>query len=123
MGVDAYSPPELHVVGVLNVDLTWEATYRCDGYDVAICLEVVEHLDPIMGPKMIDGLARARRVLFSGATPGQPGVDHVNCRPHDYWHGLFAQHKMHPTHVGPLFAGTSVADFYQRNMYLYERPA
>ena len=120
MGVDAYSPPELHVVGVLPANLLFG--YKCDGYDLAVCLEVAEHLPHFTAEFLVEGLAGAVRILFSAATPGQPGVDHINCQPHEYWHGLFADHKYTPTHVGPQFDG-QIADFYVRNMYLYERPA
>lgn len=118
MGVDYYSPPELHVVGVLPVDLIFG--YPCRGYDLAICLEVAEHLHESSADRLVFGLTEANQVLFSAATPGQPGVDHVNCKPHEYWHDLFAQYDMTPTHIGPQFP--QIADFYQRNMYLYEHP-
>jgi SAM-dependent methyltransferase len=117
MGVDAHTPPALHVVGVLPVDLT--DGYPCDGYDLAICLEVAEHLPVEAAYWLVSGLAEAQRVLFSAATPGQPGIGHVNCQPHDYWHELFTAWGMTYTHIGPSF-GEPVADFYRRNMFIYE---
>ena len=116
MGVDAYSPPELHVVGVLNCDLN--TGYDCDGYHLAICLEVAEHLSHLYAERLIEGLAMADRILFSAATPGQPGVDHVNCQPHEHWHEQFAIYGLTPTHIGPMFDG-QIADFYVRNLYEY----
>lgn len=102
---------------------TWDLTnggYSCGGYDLAICLEVAEHLPEEVGPTLVKGLAEADLVLFSAATPGQPGVGHINCREHDYWHGLFASWGMQPIHIGARFT-EPVADFYRRNAYLYSR--
>lgn len=96
--------------------------YPCSGYDLAICLEVAEHLPPSTAPLLVEGLAQAPTVLFSAATPGQPGVGHINCQEHVYWHELFARHGMFGTHIGPLFQ-EPVADFYRRNMFIYARPA
>lgn len=117
MGVDKYVPPELHVVGILPIDLGYG--YDCRGYDLAICLEVAEHLPHYCAEELVRGLYQAERVLFSAATPGQPGVGHVHCQPHDYWHRHFANAGYMPTHIGPQFP--QIADFYQRNMFIYTR--
>ena len=117
-GVDKDVPVHLQLVPVVDRDLT--AGYDCTGWDLAICLEVAEHLEEEAGPPLIKGLAWAGAVLFSAATPGQPGIGHINCRPHDYWHDLFARHGYTPAHVGPLFT-EPVASFYIRNMFLYRR--
>lgn len=118
MGVDYYTPRELHVVGILERPL--EFGYDCIGYDLAICLEVAEHLPEYCADELVRGLYQANRVLFSAATPDQPGIGHVNCRPHTYWHEKFANAGYIPIHIGPLF-DEPVADFYRRNLYLYER--
>ncbi len=119
LAVDHQVPEELQLLEEwIDHDLT--AGYNCWEWDLAICLEVAEHLDETVGPKLVRGLSKATSVLFSAATPGQPGVGHVNCQPHDYWHALFAQHGLLPIHVGSLF-DEPVADFYRRNMFLYRR--
>lgn len=121
IGVDHQIPDALRVIPLksyLDVDLTYG--YPCSGFDLAICLEVAEHLPPESAVPLVNGLARAQAVLFSAATPGQPGVGHINCQPHDYWHGLFLTHGLQPTHVGPTLP-EEVADFYRRNMFLYTR--
>ena len=120
----------LVAVGVDLVPMNWRHTphiiqhdlirgFPCTNYDIALCLEVAEHLPPDTAQRLVEGLAKAGVVLFSAATPGQPGIGHIHCQPHDYWHRLFAEHGMTPTHIGPLFA-EPVADFYRRNMFLYE---
>ncbi len=115
--VDRDIPEHLALLPVQNCDLN--GGYDCTGWDLAICLEVAEHLNPEAARPLVEGLAHAGRVLFSAATPDQPGVNHVNCQPHDYWHGLFAAHYLYPTHIGETWA-EPVADFYCRNTYLYE---
>lgn len=60
-------------------------------FDLAISLEVAEHLDSQYACHFIDMLTSHSKgiVLFSAATPGQGGVHHVNEQPHEYWHEKF----------------------------------
>ena len=115
-GVDLGVPLDLTTCIYVDHDLT--GGYDCVA-DLAICLEVAEHLPAESAEPLVRGLAQAELVLFSAATPGQPGVGHINCQPHTYWHALFADHGMTPTYVGGEFTDP-VADFYRRNMYLYQ---
>lgn len=120
LGVDRGVPEHLRLVTTyIDCDLT--NGYPCGGFDLAICLEVAEHLPEPSAAPLVAGLVRARAVLFSAATPGQPGIGHINCQPHDYWHTLFRVHSFNPEYLGPNYQGTAVADFYQRNMYLYTK--
>lgn len=116
LGIDAYAPT--CVVPRLRLDITHGVD--CTGWDLAICLEVAEHLPSESAEPLVAGLAKANTVLFSAATPGQPGVGHVHCQPHEFWHDLFAQHGMTSEFIGDQF-DEPVADFYRRNMYLYRR--
>ena len=56
-------------------------------YDVAISLEVAEHISPAAGDRLVQLLcAKSKNVVFSAATPGQGGgVDHINEQHHEYW--------------------------------------
>jgi hypothetical protein len=55
-------------------------------FDLAICLEVAEHLEPEYAPILLDSLCRCSdHVLFSAAGPGQGGIHHHNCQPKSYW--------------------------------------
>ncbi|HEY3392038.1 MAG TPA: class I SAM-dependent methyltransferase [Lacipirellulaceae bacterium] len=54
--------------------------------DVALSFEVAEHLPPELADRFVNTLAAASdTVVFSAATPGQGGTDHVNEQPHEYW--------------------------------------
>jgi SAM-dependent methyltransferase len=60
-------------------------------FDLAVCLEVAEHLPPGRAESLVDDLVRlAPVVLFSAAIPGQGGTDHINERFLSYWSDLFS---------------------------------
>lgn len=61
--------------------------------DLAICIEVAEHLKPERGESLVAELVeRADAVLFGAAIPEQIGTHHINCRWQSYWATLFARH-------------------------------
>lgn len=61
---------------------------RC--FDLAICLEVAEHIPPKNNMQLIKFLTSlAPAVWFSAALPGQGGTDHINEQWPDYWASLF----------------------------------
>jgi hypothetical protein len=48
-------------------------------FDLALCLEVAEHLPAAAGDSLVRRLASVgARILFSAAIPGQGGRNHVN---------------------------------------------
>jgi SAM-dependent methyltransferase len=62
-------------------------------YDLAICLEVAEHLSPAAADPLVTSLtSHADIVLFSAAIPFQGGHHHVNEQFPDYWSQRFARH-------------------------------
>jgi SAM-dependent methyltransferase len=61
-------------------------------FDLAMSVEVAEHLDSEYAENFVDTLvALAPVVLFSAAIPDQPGEHHVNCQWPAYWAELFYQ--------------------------------
>ncbi|MFZ5539648.1 MAG: methyltransferase domain-containing protein [Pseudomonadota bacterium] len=55
-------------------------------FDLAISVEVAEHLLPERSESFVRDLCRASGVvLFGAALPRQPGDGHINCRPHAFW--------------------------------------
>ena len=59
-------------------------------YDLAISLEVAEHLQPESANHFVDNLTNASDfVLFSAALPFQGGAGHINEQWPDYWVDLF----------------------------------
>ncbi|HMN41707.1 MAG TPA: hypothetical protein PKE29_12745 [Phycisphaerales bacterium] len=62
-------------------------------FDLAISLEVGEHLPEGSAPGFVESITRlAPVVAFSAAIPRQGGTGHVNERWPGYWAGLFAGH-------------------------------
>jgi len=61
-------------------------------FDLALSLEVAEHLPAHLAPSFVDSLAALSPVvLFSAAIPGQGGTHHVNEQWPEYWAELFRE--------------------------------
>ena len=92
------------------------------GFDLAVSLEVAEHLPPERGPAFVGDLVRlAPAILFSAAVPGQGGVNHLNERWQDYWATLFAGHGFRAVDVvrPRVWNDTRVEWWYAQNTFLY----
>jgi len=120
LGVDIAAPDG---EDFLRVDLTQRlALGRV--FDLALCLEVGEHLPETSADTLVDTLAtHSDTVVFSAAVPGQEGKGHINCQPHEYWHEKFAQRGYATQDViRPLIAGDwRVSPWYRNNVFLYGR--
>lgn len=76
----------------LNRSFTLDRTY-----DLAVCLEVAEHLRPQSAGSFIASLTSlAPIILFSAAIPYQGGTHHLNEQWPEYWADLFKQHGFVP---------------------------
>lgn len=61
-------------------------------FDLALCLEVAEHLEPRAGERLVAALrSLSSVVLFSAAIPGQGGQGHLNEQWPGYWVDRFEQ--------------------------------
>lgn len=61
--------------------------------DLAICCEVAEHLPEASADRLVANLAAGPGLLlFSAATPGQGGFEHLNEQENEYWTKKFEQH-------------------------------
>src|SRR5437588_3992300 len=62
-------------------------------FDLAVCVEVAEHLPPECADTLVSSLVRfASVILFSAAIPHQGGADHVNEQWPEYWVEFFRRH-------------------------------
>lgn len=58
--------------------------------DLALCLEVLEHIEAPDAVKVAKNIApHINTLVFSAAHPGQGGEGHINCRVKEYWEGVF----------------------------------
>ena len=93
-------------------------------FDLAVSLEVGEHLPPAASAALVDRLTSlAPAVLFSAAIPRQSGTDHINERWQSDWARMFAVHGYHPHDaVRPLvWDDPGVEPWYAQNALLYLR--
>ncbi len=107
-------------------DLTTPFDFHCV-FDLVISLETAEHLPEEAADTYVASIVRHVRlsgaVLFSAAVPGQEGLHHVNCQPHEYWHEKFAQHDFKMIDpIRPLIAeDMRVSWWYRNNLFVYVR--
>jgi SAM-dependent methyltransferase len=91
-------------------------------FDLAISLEVAEHLPPSRSVSFVADLTGlAEVVVFSAAIPGQGGTDHVNERWQDEWAALFEEHGYVAVDcIRPrVWADPQVQWWYQQNLIVY----
>lgn len=95
---------------------------RTETFDLALCLEVAEHLGARASRPLVRLLTRAAPlVLFSAAVPGQGGIDHQNEQWPEYWRSLFAEHgyrRLDPVRRH-IWQDPRVAGWYQQNLFLF----
>jgi hypothetical protein len=96
LGVDGVEIPSERLrfppAAFRRVDLrkAWDLRRR---FDIALCLEVAEHIEEEFSDTLIASLVKhADRVLFSAACPGQVGQHHVNGQWPEYWQARFNRH-------------------------------
>jgi len=92
------------------------------GYDIAVSLEVAEHLPPHISSEFVHVLTHAAPViLFSAAIPWQGGVRHINEQWQSFWQneflnkGFIAFDCIRPM----LWMDSAVSFWYKQNIILY----
>lgn len=107
---------------VHNLGLTKYVPKRT--YDLALCIEVAEHLSENMVEMLIDSITEASdMVLFSAAVCGQGGTGHINEQPQHYWANQFAARGYICVDLirPKIWDDESVNVIYKQNMLLYVR--
>jgi SAM-dependent methyltransferase len=56
-------------------------------FDLVVCAEVAEHLAKRDAERLLESVSRhaERLIVFSAASPEQPGLGHINCQAIEYW--------------------------------------
>jgi SAM-dependent methyltransferase len=93
-------------------------------YDLAMSVEVAEHLQPAQGAALVRSLVEAADVvLFSAAAPHQAGVKHINCQWPAYWTDQFRGHGYAAVDAlrRRIWNDTRVDWWYRQNALLYIR--
>ncbi|MEM7219563.1 MAG: class I SAM-dependent methyltransferase [Pseudomonadota bacterium] len=95
-------------------------------FDLALCIEVAEHLSAARGDELIAFLCRRSDcVLFSAAVPGQGGTGHVNEQRQSYWQQRFASqgYRAFDLMRPRLWRREDVNVIYRQNLLCYAREA
>jgi SAM-dependent methyltransferase len=91
-------------------------------FDVAMCLEVAEHLPRRAAATLVASLCRhSDIVVFSAAVPGQDGVGHINLHWPSYWAKLFAGQGYRPYDLlrDRIWWDQRVEWWYRQNMLIF----
>jgi SAM-dependent methyltransferase len=106
-----------------HADLTKPITLG-RSYDLAMCLEVAEHLPAASAGVLIDNITKTSDlILFSAAIPLQGGTNHINEQWQDYWVDLFAKRGFAASDtIRPHVWGRSDVEWwYQQNVLLFSK--
>lgn len=98
----------------LEKDLTLDKKY-----DLAVNLEVAEHLDEKAADTIVKTLVNAGEViLFSAAIPFQGGQKHINEQPLSYWEEKFSKHGyvIHDIIRSHIWEHEKIPFWYRQNM-------
>ena len=97
---------------------------KIERFDLALCLEVAEHLAPGAAYTIVKSLVKASDViLFSAAIPGQGGQNHLNEQWPSYWQELFAKHGYSFYDIiRPLIWNNDVIEYwYRQNIFIVSK--
>ncbi len=86
--IDAVQPPEMHAfpVEIVQQDMTVPFENDWGDFDLALCLDVGEHIPEDLCEQFLENITRfSDRLIMSCAPPGQGGHHHVNEQPKRYW--------------------------------------
>lgn len=92
LGLDLYPPDDLLQIpkeNFMRFDVT-KPLFPNRRFDVAICLEVAEHIPRESSMQLVTSLSMlSDNIIFSGAHVGQGGHGHINERPVTDWIDMF----------------------------------
>ena len=111
-------------IPIIEVDLEQPVTLP-RRFDLAISLEVAEHLAPQRADTFVDDICKTSDIiLFSAAAPGDDGDGHQNEQWPSYWAEKFLRRGYMPLDViRPVISTNRSVDFwYRTNTVLYAKP-
>lgn len=98
--------------------------FTAQGVDLAMSLEVAEHLAPASAGGFVASLASTSdTVMFGAAYTGQGGTHHINEQPASYWAALFDGQGFDPFDLfrPALWGDSRVPYWYRQNTFAYLR--
>ena len=109
----------------IEVDFEISSKLPEENFDIAICLEVLEHLTTETAIEVAKEIGRkCSLVIFSAAITGQGGTGHINERKFSYWMDLMRSQGFVVLDVFRPALGKSqdVPGYYKQNMVLCWHP-
>jgi SAM-dependent methyltransferase len=112
----------IHKSNFIPHDLNMPITTK--KFDIALCLEVAEHLNPLSSDLIVETLIKSSdNIVFSAAIPGQGGVGHINEQPHSFWADKFIQYGYHVSDKLRLILieDKTIPFWYRQNMLIFTK--
>lgn len=109
-------------IGFVGIDLNAPPTFAEERFEMALSLEVAEHLEPESASRFVRFMVELSDVvMFGAAYSKQGGTNHINEQPHSYWANLFAEQGYLTYDLfRPILWGDSRIEFwYRQNTFLY----
>ena len=109
-------------INFIDIDLNQPIPKPDQKYELAMSLEVAEHLKEESAKNFVEGLTSLSDVvMFGAAFTGQGGTDHINEQPHTYWAKIFNDYDYVPYDIFRLvfWGDPDVETWYKQNTFLY----
>lgn len=103
-----------------NIDIEKGFDFE-EKFDLAICLEVLEHINETSSDNAIRCLTQLSDIIvFSAAIPGQMGQNHINEQWPAYWREKFSKYDFtfHDVFRPIFWNNKDLARWYKQNMFL-----
>ena len=94
-------------------------------YDLAICVEVLEHVSPKAAQNIFDEFSKkCSFIVFGAAIKGQGGTHHINEQSFEFWTNEMLRRGLIPVDVfrPQLLRDKQVPGYYKYNMILWFNP-
>ena len=99
-----------------------ETAFKPDkNYDLAWCVEFVEHIEAQHIQKFVTTFQACKYVIMTHAFPDQPGHHHVNCQPTEYWVAVMLAFGfgVHPEATNAIRQASTMTERYIRQQSLF----
>jgi SAM-dependent methyltransferase len=117
-------------LSVQKFDLETDIFNDDRAFDLAVSMEVAEHLPQTCADRYIDLLARLSPVIvFTAAPPGQGGTAHLNEQPLSYWISKFQERgfslaeELSRRWRENWDAAGDVKHWYRQNLMIFQKPS
>lgn len=106
---------------LIDLSLEYRTSFK---YDLAMSLEVAEHLDISSADTFVSNLVNSSdNILWSAAVPGQRGLNHINEQWPSYWVEKFASYgyKCNGSFRYDFWFDEDIDTWYRQNILLFSK--